>query len=197
MRVKNAKSLEGIPWDEMLYYDETSPSCLRHKNDKVRPNNLSVARKAGEVACSINSSTGYWRYLSSRYGDFAGHRIVWFLITGEDVPPDCLVDHIDGDRLNNKIDNLRLVSETVNLRNAVKYSNNTTGITGIYYDKKSGDNFYWKASWMDLDGKQKTKSFSVKKHGFDIAKELAVQYRTEVIQQLNEQGAGYTDRHGT
>lgn len=197
MKVKGAKSLEGIPWDEMLYYDETSPSCLRHKNDKIRPNNLSVRMRAGDVACSLQNKEGYWRYTSAKYGNFPGHRIVWFLIHGEDIPDDCLLDHIDGDRSNNKIDNLRLISEADNTRNAVKYKNNTVGVTGIYYDEKAPDCFYWKASWLDLSGKQRTKSFSVDKYGNNEAKNLALAYRIKMIEELNKQGAGYTDRHGT
>ena len=47
------------------------------------------------------------------------------------------VDHIDGDKTNNCVDNLRWITRSENC-NAFKkkYSNNTTGVTNISYHKK-------------------------------------------------------------
>jgi len=42
------------------------------------------------------------------------------------------MDHIDGNRKNDYPGNLRLVSRSINLKNQKKYSNNTTGYTGVY-----------------------------------------------------------------
>ena len=200
-KVKNAKSLKGIPWEDMLYYDETSPSCLRHKNNKIRPNNLSVCRYAGDVAGSLSKTNNYWTYSTSQYGTFQCHRIIWYLMYGKDVPDDKVIDHIDGDSTNNKIDNLRLLSEVENTRNAKMYSNNTSGVVGVYFDIKTDSKGigreYWKASWLELDGSQKTKSFSIDKYGNEEAKKMAINYRYEQIVRLNSNGAGYTERHGT
>lgn len=44
------------------------------------------------------------------------HQVIWVLING-DITSDCILDHIDGDRLNNNIDNLRLVSNRQNSQN--------------------------------------------------------------------------------
>ena len=49
---------------------------------------------------------------------YAYHRIVWAVVHGED-PGDYQVDHIDNNRGNNAIDNLRLVSQSDNNRNRV------------------------------------------------------------------------------
>lgn len=199
-KVKGAKSLEGIPWDEMLYYDETSPSGLRHKNNKIRPNNLSIARFAGDIAGSKATNSNYWVYSSSSYGTFQCHRIVWYLVHGYDVPDDKLIDHIDGDRTNNNVNNLRLISEADNNRNAKLYKNNTSGVVGVYFDSKNNKGFrreYWKASWQEIDGSQRTKAFSIDKLGYDEARQLAIEYREQQIKRLNEEGANYSERHGT
>lgn len=197
-KVKGAKPMAHIPWSEFLYYDESSPTCIRHLTAKH--NGVTTKRKAGDVAGTANGQ-GYVRYCSSKYGNFAVHRIVWILYYHEDVPDDCLIDHIDGDVRNNRISNLRLVSEADNTRNAKEYSNNTSGKVGIYFDTKistKGEPFYyWKASWMELDGTQKTKCFSVKKLGLLEAQVQASQCRDEQIARLNRMGADYTDRHGT
>ena len=46
------------------------------------------------------------------------------------------VDHIDHDRLNNKPDNLRLITSMGNNRNRSMDRRNSTGITGVRYNKK-------------------------------------------------------------
>jgi hypothetical protein len=51
--------------------------------------------------------------------------------------PENEIDHIDRNPSNNKIKNLRHVSKQCNIRNRGKQSNNTSGIPGISYYKKS------------------------------------------------------------
>lgn len=52
------------------------------------------------------------RLLGKRYPQ---HRLAWFYVTGEF--PETDIDHIDGDRQNNKFDNLRVVTKAVNRQN--------------------------------------------------------------------------------
>lgn len=58
------------------------------------------------------------------------YRIIWLMYYGEPIPNE--IDHKDGDRFNNRIDNLRAATHTQNLNNVKKYRNNTTGIKGVY-----------------------------------------------------------------
>ena len=201
-RVKGAKDMIHIPWSEMVYYDETSSSGLRHARDVTYGNGNTLYRARKDDIAGTITQNNYYAYSSTRYGTFQVHRIVWILCHGKDIPVDCLVDHMDGNSLNNNISNLRLLSEERNTRNAKIYSNNTTGVVGVYFDAKKWKNKtevnnYWKASWMELDGTQKTKSFSIKKFGLIPAMKMACEYRMNEIRKLNEQGAGYTERHGT
>lgn len=59
------------------------------------------------------------------------HRVVWELAYGP-IPDGMCIDHIDGDRSNNRLSNLRLVTLSVNQRNAKIPSNNKMGIVGVY-----------------------------------------------------------------
>ncbi len=59
---------------------------------------------------------------------YYAHRIIWRMETG-DIPND--IDHINGDRADNRWKNLRNVSRQVNLRNRALSSNNRTGAHGV------------------------------------------------------------------
>lgn len=64
---------------------------------------------------------------------FKAHRIVWFLCKGKF--PDGVIDHINRVRTDNRIENLRDVSQAENVKNTVKKPNADTGYIGIYLDK--------------------------------------------------------------
>jgi hypothetical protein len=102
-----------------------------------------------------------------------------------------IVEHIDGDGLNNKLYNLRLVSKEVNGRNKSKRYNNKTGLMGIHIEQGTG----YRASASIPNIGQKSKYFSFLKYGKEEALRLAIEWRTAKLKELNEQGAGYTDRH--
>jgi hypothetical protein len=68
------------------------------------------------------------------------HRIIWMMQHGE-MP--VLIDHIDGDRQNNRIENLRLANRFGNAQNKKLHRNNTSGVKGVYWHKQTCK---WKAS---------------------------------------------------
>ena len=61
------------------------------------------------------------------------HRLVWFLCNG--VFPDCEIDHINRDRRDNRIENLRLANRNIQAQNTTRTPNKDTGVVGIYMDK--------------------------------------------------------------
>lgn len=63
-----------------------------------------------------------------------------------------VIDHIDGDILNNKIENLRPATHTQNMRNTKLSSRNNSGVKGVNWDKKSNK---WRVH-ISVDGKTKT-----------------------------------------
>lgn len=102
------------------------------------------------------------------------HRIVWCLIKKEDVPIDLVVDHIDGNSLNNNPMNLRLTNQQTNTLNRKMSEDN--GVQWLA-DKNS-----WRATWYE-NGVQRSKTFNPKilypneSNQIQLAKSDAMNYR--------------------
>lgn len=67
------------------------------------------------------------------------HHVIWAMCYGF-WPVE--VDHIDGDRTNNSLMNLRLVDRQTNSRNASRSKANKSGVTGVHWDRRRQN---WKA----------------------------------------------------
>lgn len=62
------------------------------------------------------------------------HRLIWLLLYG--AWPENEIDHIDRDPMNNRINNLRIVTRTENMHNRNKQTNNSSGYPGVYFNKQ-------------------------------------------------------------
>lgn len=88
-------------------------------------------RKVGERVYGFMASKGRKRIMvdNVRY-PFA--RIIWIWHFGA-VESAKIIDHIDGNPSNNKIENLRVVDgQAENMQNKIRYTNNTTGCPGVH-----------------------------------------------------------------
>lgn len=88
------------------------------------------ARYAGQVAMTAKNAHGYacGPILGKTY---LAHRVVWAMANG--VWPGEQIDHLNGDRTDNRLVNLREVSHRENSINACQSRNNTSGATGVYW----------------------------------------------------------------
>lgn len=179
--------MKPIPDDvlKLFYYTEESPSCLAWAVDIRCRNNVHI--KKGTYLTHQNPD-GYY-CVNVKGPGYRIHRII-AKIHGLDID-EKQIDHIDGNRQNNKISNLRAVEVRSNARNQKVRSNSFSGVTGVNYEKTEKR---WFARYIDENGKRAVKSFAVSKYG-DQAFRLAVEYRMYIMNKLNELGAGYTDRH--
>lgn len=93
-----------------------------------------------------------WRFIAGRSNSYAGaeiyggetkrvlmHRIV------TNCPEGMVVDHINGNGLDNRKENLRVVTRSQNGKNRKSNKNNTSGYKGVTYDRRSDS---YKASIM-------------------------------------------------
>jgi HNH endonuclease len=112
---------------ELFTYDPaTGVIAWRHKHWN---------KPAGTVAGSLHKSTGYWR-LNIRSQKYQAHRIAWLMHYGE-WPQ--VIDHVNGDRADNRIENLRSASHQTNAQNVHKPRKGTaSSLLGASWHKSSG-----------------------------------------------------------
>jgi len=190
---------------EYFEYSDKSPSGLLWRKDIFcgEFHNVLTAVKgatAGNVMHSKNKKPAAWQ-VCLNYKTYLVHRVIFTMLKTE-ILKGSVINHIDNNPLNNKVENLEMCSITENNRRTCQQAgkvrkDNKTGYCGIVLMKNSGCNYYYVAGHRTLDGKLIRKHFPVAKHGIIPAFYLACEWRKEQIRLLNEQGAGYTDRHGT
>lgn len=128
---------------KMFYLSEESPSFLKRKSDN-------------KIAGGITGKGKQYYKVGIKKSYFQVHRIVWSLFNHCDVPPDLVVDHIDGNSLNNHPLNLRLTNHLGNAINS-NLSKRNKGVQWVNGRVNSGG--AWKATWYE-NHKQFSKRFS-------------------------------------
>lgn len=100
----------------------------------------------GQVAGSCNPR-GY-RRISFEKTTYLAHRLAWLYVHGK--WPKGLMDHINGDRDDNRLVNLRVVNAKQNCWNRCARKNSRSGLKGAYYHSKN----LWFSS-VETEGKVK------------------------------------------
>jgi hypothetical protein len=114
---------------------------------------------SGILRCDLKTGEVFWRdqagYITSggyrrvplRGKGVAAHHIVFALKHGR--WPQASIDHINGDPLDNRPENLRECTHAQNMWNKRAYKNNKSGVKGVHWSKTVGK---WVAS-IKRDGK--------------------------------------------
>lgn len=158
---------------QLVIYDEVSGELVwKHRDRSFFNNDQSYngwnARFPGKHVGSVSNGYVIFSLFKRLY---KGHRVAWAVHYG--FWPDGHIDHIDGNRSNNRIANLRVVSRTENNMNMARKSNNTSGHTGVSRTK-SGQR--WRAR-IQVNGNYKTiGSFATKDEAIAARKAAEVQY---------------------
>ena len=157
---------------QFVTYSEDSPSGL------VRTCKTRKSLEGSDAGnAQWNNGKGYWRVIiEGRL--YRASRIIC-IISGVPLTRDLVVDHIDGNSLNNKLNNLRVCTQSQNMQ-FVKTTKSE--IIGVKFRKSEQR---WIAQWQE-NHKQKEKGFPIRKYGFEEARELAVAYRLKMVALLTD-----------
>lgn len=110
----------------------------------ARENRVSVGTSAGSLL-----GNGY-RSIAVDRKRFMAHRLAWFYVHGE--WPEGQIDHINGNRDDNRISNLRVVDNSVNQQNKRSArSDSKTGILGVHLHRPGK----WQAK-INVNGTKKS-----------------------------------------
>lgn len=159
---------------------------------------LTITRTDKKEVSTLINATDYnkiskykWTFRIDNNGDYRicstsselyGQDLSTWLLNGTN---DMVVDHINRDTLDNRRENLRLVSRSINSTNAKARIESKTNIRGVYkrtarpgIAKES-----WVCEWSDTTGRH-SKSFSCEKYGEEEAFRLAKSLREEKMKEM-------------
>jgi hypothetical protein len=115
---------------DYLEYDKDSGLFTRKVSNNTR-------HKIGEVAGYLGKD-GY-RRLAVKGITYSEHRLAWLYVYGKF--PELILDHIDGNPSNNKISNLREVTQNQNQYNSKLRKDSSSGIKNVRWSK-------WQNKWQ-------------------------------------------------
>jgi hypothetical protein len=102
------------------------------------------------------------------------HRLAWLHVHGE--WPTGEIDHINGDRADNRITNLRLATRSQNGCNTRRSSRNTSGVKGVRWHKHARK---W-AAQIKANGRYRSLGY------FDAIEDAAAAYRASALKHFGE-----------
>lgn len=185
--------------DDLFVVSSDSASGLRWKVSRYSGRDYNIlSANVGDIAGTVGKR-GYWVVEVNRKKTPV-HRIIWEILYGP-IPNGMVIDHINGIKSDNAINNLRCITVVNNNRNRGVSNKSKSGVNGVSYKEISGRNGnifrYWSARIKDNYGKVHSKVFSIEKLGNHKALEYAIKFRFEILEifesELKERT--YSERH--
>ena len=177
---------------ELLHYDDATGKLFWKERpvSMFRPSKIKKGERSAEWAASVwnRKFAGREAFTATRPDGYRvgsvncvllrAHRVIWAMVHG--AWPENDIDHINGDRADNRVENLRDVTNIQNHRNARMSVKNTSGVNGVTFDRQTGK---WRAGV-----KVNFKHIALGRYS---SKEEAAAARASANKRY-----GFTDRHG-
>lgn len=151
---------------------DITPELLRQIYSYDPETGAIINRKFSRAAFTGTDPLGYHR-TNVKGVRLTAHRAAWAIHHG--AFPCGEIDHINGDRGDNRLINLRVVSRSENCRNLRLPKHNTTGVVGLYRDKRNGKwhssikfrgKTHYLGSYLDFDQAVEARRAAERKFGF-------------------------------
>lgn len=128
MKEKLPEAIHLRGFKECMEYHPETGRLVWKKKFTPRSHQVVLGGEVGNLRCGYRQVTLVW---GGKSRSFQVHRIAWYLHYGEWPPRN--IDHINRDRADNRISNLRLGDQPENLRNKSMQKNNTTGYQNVQF----------------------------------------------------------------
>jgi len=131
--------------NESLLYDKESgvltwktrpPEHFSSIRSQKRWNSTFSGRKAGYRKRDTGSTNSYRIEINLSGKKYPAARVAWMISHQNPIPDGMEVDHINGDAMDNRLANLRLVDHASNMRNQRLHRTSTTGVSGVVWKKR-------------------------------------------------------------
>lgn len=137
LKKKQKKISPSILRNLLEYNSHTGSLFWKKRPDNKTFNKRFSQKEAGTIAVFPKTNSTY-RLVTIYKKTYYAHHII-FAIVNDFYPSDVnmLIDHEDGDSLNNRLSNLRLATNRQNLFNRKLNKNNKSGKRGIFFNKRT------------------------------------------------------------
>lgn len=190
-----------IDFKEYVYYDETSPTCLRWKVSRFggKYNQFLVAKEGNVCGTLVKcTKTGRPKCVDVHIcrGLYKVHRVIYEILIGK-IPEKWVIDHLDQNPWNNNINNLKAKPKEKNHRNMKRRSNNSSNFTGVSWQTANNKKQTYALAQTKVNPTAYYKRFAVHEYGLLPAFKMACEWYIEKKKELNATlDAGFTDLHG-
>ena len=132
--------------DVSMFVFDSQRHTGKRRYSAERACNMWNTRYAGKEALNVPNNWGYLHGSINGRNEMA-HRVIWKMMTG--TSPE-IVDHINGNKLDNRLCNLREATPTLSSINRSIAINNKSGVIGVFWNTGRKR---WRAQ-ISMDGKQ-------------------------------------------
>jgi len=132
-----------------LYWKERPLHHFKNINAMKWTNSRFANSLVGNIKNTERSNTSYYiTKVNNKH--YAVHRLIWEMHYGK-IPDEMQIDHIDNNGINNRLENLRLVSQSLNQKNRPLQKSNKSGVNGVNWHKAAKK---WQVRIVDNNGKR-------------------------------------------
>lgn len=121
-----------------MHIKKLPPVAYLHNRYTYNPETGDLISNLSNTIITSKTRNGYCRVCimkNNKKQYYLAHRIIWKMVTGEEIADGYVIDHINQNRFDNRICNLRLATIQENAYNCKREKESASGELGIYKEQ--------------------------------------------------------------